>query len=394
MNLHLIKIILIFGFFSIALSGLFVLVMANPSTGENFSNDSPVLIHQKISFQTLPELGNRSTYISKNNDISMTFGQPGILEQYFYQNFFTSNLSKPEDYFCIPDDFILAYNQNNSFRVKALALNWTTYHNLSTEQDKAVLINSFSEKSGFNPFYNNSSIAYGDSAYWQVPPLTIDIVHELKYDENYVPMKIKVNNTFSEPLRIIYVFQDGAWMTNFDKGNQENVHFYWDDGESDSRQIRIIDRENRKNKNNWVGIYCDNNGGMFAGIYSPPQSKGIAGQATWNIFWMIGDSPNVTSMDNILKVIFGPIRKGHEYDNGKFHGTIIDFGTVRPGEEREQIIVKIMFTGYANRTDMHNRINGIIESIPEYQLNSTYRNWEGTFKENFLSLGSVNLPFR
>lgn len=368
--------------------------MAIPTTAENISNNSSILINQKISFQTLPELGNRSAYISKKNDISMTFGQPGILEQYFYQNFFTSNFSEPEDYFCIPDDFILAYNQNNSFRVKALALNWTTYHNLSTDHDKAVLINSFSEKSGFNPFYNNSSIAYGNSSDWQVPPLTINIVHELKYDENYVPMKIQVNNTFSEPLRIIYVLQDGAWMTNFKMGNQENVHFYWDDGESDSPRIWIIDKENRKNKNNWVGMYCDNNGGMFAGIYSPPESTGIVEHVTWNIFWMIGDFPSVKSMDNILKGVYGePIRKGHENDNGKFHGTIIDFGTVRPGEEKEQIIVKIMFTGYSNRTDMHNRINEIIERIPEYQLNNTYYNSKNTLEKNVLSLGSINLPF-
>jgi len=353
-----------------------------------------MLINQKISFQTLPELGNRSAYISKNNDISMTFGQPGILEQYFYQNFFTSNFSEPEDYFCIPDDFILAYNQNNSFRVKVLALNWTTYHNLSTDHEKAVLINSFSEKSGFNPFYNNSSIAYGNSSDWQVPPLTINVVHELKYDENYVPMKIRVNNTFSEPLRIIYVLQDGAWMTNFKMGNQENVHFYWDDGESDSPRRWIIDKENRKNKNNWVGMYCDNNGGMFAGIYSPPESTGIVEHVTWNIFWMIGDFPSVKSMDNILKGVYGePIRKGHENDNGKFHGTIIDFGTVRPGEEKEQIIVKIMFTGYTNRTDMHIRINEIIERIPEYKLNNTNFNRKNTLEKNVLSLGSINLPF-
>jgi hypothetical protein len=133
---------------------------------------------------------------------------------------------------------------------------------------------------------------------------------------------------------------------------------------------------------------------MFAGIYAPPESTGIVEHITWNIFWMIGDFPSVKSMDNILKGIYGePIRKGHENDNGKFHGTIIDFDTVGPGEEKEQIIVKIMFTGYTNRTDMHNRINEIIERIPEYQLNSTYRNREGIFRQNFLSLGSVNLPF-
>jgi len=323
----------------------------------------------------------------------MTFNQPGIPEQYFYQNFFTSNPSEPEDYFCIPDDFILTYNQNYTFRVKSTALNWTTVHNLSTNKDSAVLINSFSGKSGFNPYYNNSSHYYGNVSSWQVPPLDIDIIHEMKYDENYVPMRIKVNNTFSEPMRIIYVFQDGAWMTSFDNGNQENIHYYWDDGASNSPRIWFINKENRENKNNWVGMYCDNKGGMFAGIYAPPQSAGVAGLATWNVFSMIGDSPNVLSMDNIFLGITGLPTKGHEYDTGRFQGTIIDFGTVAPGEEREQIIIKIMFSGYSNRTEMRNRLQGIIERIPDYQLGDTNLNEEGISNQNLLSLGWINLPF-
>ena len=372
---------------------VFISVGATPGTTENASNDSSNSLNQNIDYQILPELGNRSAYISKKNDISMTFNQPGIPEQYFYQNFFTSDPREPEDYFCIPDDFILTYNQNYTFRVKATALNWTTIHNLSTNKDSAVLINSFSEKSGFNPYYNNSSHYYGNLSSWQVPPLDIDIIHEMKYDENFVPMRIKVNNTFSEPMRIIYVFQDGAWMTSFDKGNQENIHFYWFDGASDSPRIWFINNENRKNKNNWVGMYCDNKGGMFAGIYAPPQSPFVAGLATWNVLNMIGDSPNVLSMDNIFLGIAGLPTKGHEHDKGRFQGTIIDFGTVAPGEEREQIIIKIMFSGYSNRTEMRNRLQGIIDRIPDYQLGDRDLNEKGISKQNLLSLGWINLPF-
>ena len=389
----LFKIILNYLFFFLALSMFFISVAANPGTTENVSNDSSILLSQNIYSQSLSELGNRSAYISEKNDISMTFNQPGIPEQYFYQNFFTSNPSEPEDYFCIPDDFILTYNQNYTFRVKATALNWTTVHNLSTNKDTAVLINSFSEKSGFNPYYNNSSHYYGNVSSWQVPPLDIDIIHEMKYDENYVPMRIKVNNTFSEPMRIIYVFQDGAWMTSFDKGNQENIHYYWDDGASNSPRIWFINKENRESKNNWVGMYDDNNGGMFAGVYSPPQSVGIVGHATWNVFWMIGDSPNVLSMDNIFEGITGLPVKGHEHDKGRFQGTIIDFGTVAPGEEREQIIIKIMFSGYSNRTEMRNRLQGIIERIPDYQMGDTNLLEVSVSKQNLLSLDWINLPF-
>jgi hypothetical protein len=52
------------------------------------------------------------------------------------------------------------------------------------------------------------------------------------------------------------------------------------------------------------------------------------------------------------------------------HATVIDFGKIPPGEERVQIVVKIMFTGYRDREDMHEKVRRIINRIPRFDIPS------------------------
>lgn len=110
------------------------------------------------------------------------------------------------------------------------------------------------------------------------------------------------------------------------------------------------------NTNNWMGVYNDLGGGMFAGTYAPPESKGIRLHTTWDSEWPPADNVNrnagitlcpypTTSggahfwdddwyrQENILMHVNTPTEK-NKYANpfSKMHATVVDFGIVPPGE--------------------------------------------------------------
>jgi len=338
----------------------------------------------KIEYLTWAEYGNRSVLRSKYNNIAFTWGHEGINQQYFYNNIFTYNLSKPEDYFCIPDDYIFAYNTNSSYRVKAVALNWTTDYKITDSGDTAIVKNEYLSNNGFHQFADIENPDDGNITLsnWTLPPVDIIVTHEMNYSESFIPMKITVRNNFSEPLRFLYVFQDGAWMTSFKDENQEGVNQYWPDGDYQYPRLWSITDENRNSNNNWVGMYDDKEGGMFAATYAPPQSDGVKFHATWvptaditgNYSPYVGSDPGVDSLDNILLGINVPNNSvSYNDEEYKIHGTLIDFGVIYPGEEKSQSLVKIMFTGYTNRTDMRNKIDSIIQNVTDYYDSGQYQ---------------------
>ena len=346
----------------------------------NFTNGS------KIEYLMWSEYGNRSVLRSKYNNIAFTWGHVGISQQYFYNNIFTYNLSKPEDYFCTPDDYIFAYDTNNSYRVKAVALNWTTDYKIINSGDTAIVKNEYFSNNGFHSFayIENADDGNVTISNWTLPPVDIVITHEMNYFENFIPMKITVKNNYSEPLRFLYVFQDGAWMTSFKYENQEGVNQYWSDGDYKYPRLWNITDENRNSTNNWVGTYDDEEGGMFAGTYAPPQSDGIKFHATWvptagttgKDGAYIGSDPRVDSLSNILLGINVP-NNSISYNDAecKIHGTLIDFGVIDPGEEKSQSLVKIMFTGYTNHTDMRNKLDSIIQNVTDYYNSGLYQKY-------------------
>ncbi len=364
----------------------------------------------EIEYFLWSKVFNRKIYRSKASDIAMTFGDENNLEGYFYQNFFIYNLFTFRDYFCTPDDLIIAYNNKVSFETRAIALNWKINHNLVNNNQTAYVEYSYNYKDGFNPYVINGS-NYGNilKTGWKNPPAIITVNHEMYYNENYVPMKITIKNIYKVPLRYIYIFQDGALMSDrtfLEKDlvfHQENVHQYWDDGEYDCARLWKIDKKNRKNKNNWMGMYNDRNDKLFAGTYAPPESKGVRWHATWDSTkpaTLINENKKFVSYIDHYTILLKPSSMGKynkkkiwhddwfkfenllnhvntpddkdKYDNpyGKIHGTAIDFGIINPGEERTQIIVKIMFSGYKDREDMHKKIMEIIARIPYYNIPS------------------------
>lgn len=371
----------------------FVLTVDNSSnrSGSNESKPAINMINEsKIEYLIWPEYGNRSVLRSKSNNIAFTWGHEGLSQQFFYNNIFTYNLSNPEDYFCVPDDYIFAYGTNSSYRVKAVALNWSTDYRLINSGETAV-INTVYQGNGFQPFASVENADDGNITIsnWTVPPLDMTITHMMNYDESFVPMTITVKNKGSKPLRVIYVFQDGAWMTSFKYGNQDGVYQYWPDGANEHPRLWNIADENRNRTDNWVGMYDDLDGGMFAGTYAPPQSDGVRFHATWVATttgeWgaYIGSNPSVFGMDNILLGINVP-NDSISYNNAecKLHGTLIDFGVIDPGEEASQSIVKIMFTGYTDREDMRDRLDAIIQNITYYYESGLYlRDYQAAFAD-------------
>jgi len=335
---------------------------------------------------------NRKIYRSNYNNIAMSFGDMCIMSGFFYEHFWVYDVYKAYDYFCVPDDLLIAYNDNDHFWSRCYTLNWKTEHGLLDNNQKAYLTHTYTDGSGFNSLTPEILI---EKTAMKPPPVDISVSHELYYKESYVPMKITVRNTYSETLRFIYFLQDGAWMTEQDLSiPQANVHQYWDDGECNYARLWTIDESSRNNKNNWVGMYNDSNGGMFAATYAPPESDGIRYHATWDdlknvslqssnfenilqsqsIDWFLDCQldgqqviPDWYKFENLLYYVDTP-NKNNLYDNyqWKWHGTAIDFGNLNPGEEKTQIIVKIMFTGYRDRQDMYGKIKYIISRIPSF----------------------------
>jgi len=328
-----------------------------------------------------PDYWDRKIYRSRYSNISMSFGDRGIMEGFFYEHFLTYPVEKMYDYFCIPDDLIISYTNDPSDGepfdswVRAYSLLWTVDHGLYNNAMDAFLTYRYHVDAGFNP------LAYTKGN--GIPPRAdIEVTHEMNYSNSYIPMRIKIRNRHDRALRYLYVFQDGAYMTQ-GEANQMDVHQYWDDGEYEYSRVWYIDDLNRNNKNNWVAMYNDRNGKMCAATYAPPESKGIRYHATWNQTWMeINNSlarsvdpfgyqpiqPDWYKFENLLANV-DALSSGSRYDNNwKWHGTIIDFGVLQPGEEREQVIVKILFTGYLDRADMHARISNIIQQIPKFDL--------------------------
>jgi hypothetical protein len=334
----------------------------------------------KIEYLTWPEYGNRSVLRSKYNNIAFTWGHEGLSQQFFYNNIFTYNLSNPEDYFCTPDDYIIAYGTNHSYRVKAVALNWTTDYRITNSNDTAIINTEYRSGDGFNPFASVENVDDGNitMSNWTTPPLDMTITHVMNYNESFMPMTITVKNNGFESLRVIYVFQDGAWMTSFKYGNQDGIYQNWPDGADEHPRLWNITDENRNRTDNLVGMYDDQDGGMFAGTYAPPQSDGIRFLAAWvpttiGEWAYIGSNPGVYNMDNILLGVSVP-NDSVSYNDAeyKLHGILIDFGEIEPGDEASQSFDKIMFTGYMDHEDMRHKLDAIIQNITYYYGYGSY----------------------
>ncbi|MDA8240165.1 MAG: hypothetical protein M0Z67_07315 [Nitrospiraceae bacterium] len=344
----------------------------------------------KIEYYNWEFAFNRKVYRSRATDISMTFGGESVNDVPFYENFLSYDVDKWYDYFCLPDDVIIAYNERIAFIVRADALKWDVSHGLVNDGVKAFLTYFYKEAYGLRQAAEVDLAA--KIAGWKAPPASISVTHEMYYNKNYVPMMISIRNTFKDPLHYIYIFQDGSWLSEGAQ-SQQHVRQYWDDGEYDYPRVWRIDETNRYRKNNWMGMYNDLNGGMFAGTYAPSESKGVRLHATWDserphmshgalvvpyLDEFFGHKDATTywkdgwyKLENILSHIDTPnTYKKYENPYGKIHGTVIDFGTIPSGEERSQVLVKIMFTGYKDREDMHRRIREIIEQIPTFEIPS------------------------
>lgn len=342
----------------------------------------PAISTDKIEFYYSSKWNHRKVYRSKRNNIAISFMTKGIYEEPYYANFFAYDLNEtPYDYFCIPDDYIIAYDTNTIFKTKAIGLNWNNTHGLAIDHKSMTLSHIFKPEYGFSKYTLPGGDIRGikehgspQNSNWTVPPFELEVNHTMRYDEFFVPMTVNVRNVYSKPLRFIYIFQDGAWMTNCcnpDGVKQRHVHQYWSNGEYGYAKLLPITNDNIDNKTNWVGMYNDQNGGMFSAVYAPPESKGIRFHATWdNSCTYMGQNANISSIEDMMRGINSPDQTDPYDSNCKIRGTLIDFGLIQPGEERKQVIVKIMFTGYKDRKDMDDKIKKIIKNIPKFDIPS------------------------
>jgi len=230
---------------------------------------------------------------------------------------------------------------------------------------------SFVPKNG----WNNAPAA--DKQPWSnytLPPLDIRVRHDMHYAKKWIPMTVTATNRFTEPLRVLYLIQDGAWMTDFNAGHQENIYQYWPDGEYDDERVVKFSSDQRESRGAWGTIYNDQNGGMSSTLYMPPGPGELAWMATWDggEGRTYVDSYSTNAKDwytpgGMLRSL-GLVENLGGYDSHhlRIRGALLDLGMIEPGETASAVIVKIFDTSYEDRADMVDRIRGVIGSIPPY----------------------------
>jgi hypothetical protein len=318
---------------------------------------------------------------SKAADIALTFSREDLREGGFLMNIMGADHQNLADYMCLPDDLIVAADADNQtvFVARSHALQWEPSY--APSDARGV------HETGFLEFARSADDGWNTAppldpqpwTHYTAPPLDIRIRHEMGDDERWVPMTVTATNRYHAPLRVTYLIQDGAWMTDFEEGHQHNVHQYWPDGEyADNRAVRF-DAGSIASKDAWGTIYNDAGGGMSATLYVPPGAPGgVLWMATWD------QEPGRKYIDaqpwfpegwhtpvGMLRLVDLPVAQGEPGDpydapKGRFRGALLDLGFIEPGETASAVIVKIFDTGYADRADMVRRIESIIDGIPPY----------------------------
>jgi len=331
----------------------------------NLASTSSGVLEQTV----FPEWNNRDIVRCQSSNIAFSYNLKENPQTALFSNIFTYNFYDNYDYFCIPDNFLMAYNDQSFYRNKILAMNWDVDKNVSADQATAIITNTHQSGQGFNQSAINTLSelsAYRQEDITEVPA-NITIKHEINCNQQFIPVTITVKNTDSEPLRFVYMLFDGAWMTSFAEQNQSKIDQIWPEEDYQYQHIQSVDEQLRRSKQAWFGLYDPANGGMFAGIYAPPASHGVR-------YFFTRDElsfpmPNKPTISNILSLVDVdnhtiPFNQ-QEY---KIHNTLIDFGVLQPGEERTQIIVKIMFTDLTGPDQIRKKVNEIVATISDYEL--------------------------
>ena len=157
-----------------------------------------VFEEEGIEYLLWSGLYNTKMYRSKKAGIAMAFGAEQIMDGYVFQNFFIYDYEKLYDYFCIPDDLIIAYDKQTSFVTRISALEWKLEHGRYDNGQKAFTRYTFKEGAGFNTPYFKSVIFNSGSA---PPPARVVLEHTMDYAENFTPMKIAIRNAFDRPFK-------------------------------------------------------------------------------------------------------------------------------------------------------------------------------------------------
>lgn len=322
-----------------------------------------------LEFTEFPEWNQRQIIRCQANNIAFSYNLRKNPQSALFSNIFTYNFYDTYDYFCIPDDFIMAYNDNKFYRNKIMALKWGVSTDITSDHSTAVISNTHKPDQGFNQSAISTFYELGQYRQTDIDlvPAEISIQHEITCGNQYIPVTINVKNTADEPLRFVYMLFDGAWMTSAHDRSQAGIDQIWPSGEYQFQHIEPIDSLTRDNKQAWFGLYDVNEGGMFAGIFTPPSAHGIRYFFTRDeLTYPMPEQPTITNLlsmvdDDNQSVPFNQ----QEY---RIHNTMIDFGVLQPGEERSQIVVKIMFTGLTDSNEIRQKVSEIITTIPEYDL--------------------------
>ncbi|MCB2186515.1 MAG: hypothetical protein KQJ78_08865 [Deltaproteobacteria bacterium] len=337
---------------------------------------------------------DRWAYRDRQADWSFGFGQltrPRWVAHYFlnifdYQNRF--------DYACIPDDLLVFESPTGGYWfTRATGLNWRLDHGLTADGQGARLVYHFQPGDGFHAVVRQMEALVGEKIDWRPPPAAVTVTHRLTAGRRVIPLRITVRNPGPEPVTGFYVIQDGAWLSSSDH-NQKTLHPLWP-GPRPGTALRVTTMRHQRRDvaaawpRTWFGVYDLSNGGMFYGIAADPNEAAVRS-------FSFSDRP--VDLDGAAQAVAGKVRHKlgrvpYEYDGGlgffmkkgyrltlagldallagqkdvnfaaaraKYNVTVLDFGTLAPGQEKTVTVRKILYSGFASEKELLGRVEELV----------------------------------
>jgi hypothetical protein len=347
---------------------------------------------QRIEFVCW-EAWNRLVYRCAATDIAMTFGRVSrdSWTAYNIQNVFTFDYEKNDDYFCIPDDVMIAWDDRGSCFTRSGALKWALDYGMAGDGSAAFAAYRYEPSAGFHPFVAEAERLMKRKLNWLPPPANITMRYEIRNDLNASPVRLTIRNTAPSAIHFAYVFQDAAYLTQ-GAPHQQSVHQYWPDGANSRMRYRAL--AGVPDGERVFGYYSFLNGGIFAGYWAPakcaqavafasmPHCVDQPADETFIEVLMQKEHGSVPpefngglgsvnapairwEMAEVTRRLQAPTSQPFESSGRKVLAVALDFGALQPGQEQQATIYRIMFTGFADEAAMKQKLNAVLAALFE-----------------------------
>lgn len=235
------------------------------------------------------------------------------------------------EFFCSPDSIVYVWNSNFSKSAYLMHLFWLQDKYISYDRKKAGIAFYYSNFEVYSKEIKDIGILTPDSE-----PLNLEI-KEFNYliSGFYVsPVFVSIKNLYSEPVNIIYLYQDAAYMW-FPRGTQKDVQliFFPVDNSTDFTNVTFFS-SNCSERYFFAGTF-DPEHNIIAGLYSDFSYSYSAVLTTY-----IGN--NISNFEDLTNFLYEKSGLNVVEENLKNRAIIFYISSLPPGEKREFWFYRVM----------------------------------------------------